>query len=134
MKFNFYKIVAIISLLITISPSYGENFSFKSSYRICFTPEGNCASEIINTIKQAKRQVLVQAYIFNDMLIAKALAEVKKNGADVKVILDKSQIKKQRKLIDFLSRSKVKVLITDHSPAILHNKIIIVDDTTITGS
>ena len=102
---------------------------------MCFSPKDHCLSEIVNAIKQAKKRILVQAYIFNDLSITKALALAKRNGVDVEIILDQSQTKKQRKIIDFLIRNKIKVIVVNYFPAILHNKIIIVDNTiTLTGN
>ena len=102
---------------------------------MCFSPKDNCDYEIIKAIGQTKKQILVQSYIFNDMSIAKALVEAKRKGIDVKVILDKSQIKKQHKIVDFLNRNQIKVIIANYSPAILHNKIIVIDGAiTLTGS
>jgi phosphatidylserine/phosphatidylglycerophosphate/cardiolipin synthase-like enzyme len=46
---------------------------------------------VTDTIHQAKKQILVQAYSFTSPAIAKALTDAKARGVDVEVILDKSQ-------------------------------------------
>ena len=139
MKSNKLDKVFLVVLLFIAIPKVclGEclsSFSPKATYEVCFTPNGDCAHKIIETIARAKKQILVQAYVFTDMSIAKALVAAKRNGVDVKIILDKSEINKQCKLIKFLRKHNIKVIIVDCSPAIAHNKIIIADEITITSS
>jgi len=62
-----------------------------SAVTVCFTPCGNCTDAIIQSLHDAKRTVLVQAYSFTSAPIAKALLEAHNRGVQVQVILDKSQ-------------------------------------------
>jgi len=105
---------------------------------VCFAPPlpDGCdpTQMIIQTLSTAQHQILVQAYKFTSIPIAKAIVEAHRKGVDVRVILDKSNEK------DFYSRSKsfqeagIPVTI-DSAYHIAHNKIIIVDgETVITGS
>ena len=64
------------------------------SSQVCFMSGQNCTQLIVNIINAARKQILVQAYSFTSMPIAKALVDAKRRGVDVKIILDKSQIKK----------------------------------------
>ena len=105
----------------------------KKGIRVCFTPEQNCTSRIIRTINQAKEQILVQAYSFTSKPIAKALIRAKKRGVQVKVILDKSQCKARNSSLRLFVKNNIPVWI-DSSPAIAHNKILIVDNRIYTGS
>ncbi len=87
-KISVLYILSLLFLPIVMSQTcFGKSFSSSSSYYICFTPKDDCVTKIINTIKQAKKQILVQAYIFNDMSIAQALVEAKRNGVDIKVAM-----------------------------------------------
>lgn len=101
---------------------------------VCFEPSGNCAQQIIDTIAQAKRQVLVQAYSFTSAPIAHALVDAKNRGVDVEVLLDKSQLRSKGSVLPYLNDQNIFTKI-DYLPAIAHNKIMIIDnETVITGS
>jgi len=85
-------------------------------------------------LKQAKRRILVQAYGFTSKPIVRALVEAHQRGVAVKVILDKSNRMAKHSLAPLLLQYQIPVLI-DSKPAIAHNKIMVIDDTTvITGS
>ncbi|WP_231848931.1 phospholipase D-like domain-containing protein [Paramagnetospirillum magneticum] len=59
---------------------------------VCFTPGEDCTGVIVREIGQARREVLVQAYSFTSPEITKALADARRRGVDVRVILDSSQL------------------------------------------
>ena len=128
------KIIIKILLLSTliVLPCYGETFAPSSAFDICFTPSDNCVKKITNTISSAHKQILVQAYSFTAPSIARALVKANKKGIDVRVILDKSQLRASHNLIAYLNRHKIKLFI-DHIRAIAHNKIIIIDNITVIG-
>ncbi|MBU0744251.1 MAG: phospholipase D family protein [Gammaproteobacteria bacterium] len=133
MKFSKTKISIIIFLLFIASPlCFAEKFLRDSSYEVCFTPGSDCASKIIQTIEMARKQILVQAYSFTDISIANAIVSAKRKGIDVRIILDKSQLKGKYNLIHFLSKNKIKPII-DWRPAIAHNKVIIIDGLIVIG-
>jgi len=128
----FHFCVFLLAVIPAIS--FAVQFSKHADYSICFTPDRDCANEITKTILQAKHQILVQAYSFTDISIAKALVTVKKRGVEVKIILDKSQLKSKYTPINFLRKNGIKILI-DSKPAIAHNKIIVIDrHIVLTGS
>ncbi len=110
-------------------------FAAKTPYQVCFTPGQDCTQMIVNAVDQAKQSIFVQAYSFTSAPIAKALVDAKKRGVDVKVLLDKSQVKNNRySSAKFLMNEGITPLI-DYRPAIAHNKIIVLDKTTVvTGS
>lgn len=127
----------VVGFLFILIPeaSFAEHFSTDSTYDICFTPENNCANKIIEAIKQAKKQILVQAYAFTDASIAQAFVKAKARGVDVRIILDKSQPmkKRSRAIIRYLSNNKIKPLMDFISNGIAHNKVIIIDSTLVIG-
>lgn len=131
---NIYKTI-VISLMFIMLPAicFAEYFSYNAAYDVCFTPDADCAKEIIKIIKQAKEQILVQAYSFSDLSIAGALAEAKRNGVDVRIILDKSQAKGQYNLIKFLKSHKIKPIIDSLPRGIAHNKTMVVDNFIVIG-
>ena len=126
------KIILFLCLLFPGSV-IADNFAKDASYSICFTPHGNCTSQIVNAISQAKHQILVQAYSFTSAPIAKALVDAKNRGVDVKIILDKSQVTAKYSATTFFTNHGVKPSI-DYKPVIAHNKVMIIDDTVVTGS
>jgi len=111
-----------------------DNFIPNASYSVCFTPNGDCTTQIINTIAQAKKQILVQAYSFTSVPIAKALINAKNKGVDVKIISDKSQVIAKNFAAKFFRNSGISLSI-DYKPLNAHNKVMIIDNSiVITGS
>lgn len=100
----------------------------------CFTPGQPCATKIITQIDSAKKEILVQAYSFTSMPIAKALLNAHKRGVNVQIILDKSQRNNNYSSYTFFKNSGIPISV-DSNHAIAHNKIIIIDkEIVITGS
>jgi phospholipase D len=129
-----FILLLFFSLLIVQSICLADNFLHNSTYDICFTPGDNCANKIIRAITQTKKEILVQAYSFSDASIAKALVLARARGVDVRIILDKSQLKARYGLIPYFISNNINPII-DNEVAIAHNKIIILDrHTVITGS
>lgn len=101
---------------------------------VCFTPGEKCTEQIISTIDQSKKSILVQAYTFTSKPITESLIKAKNWGVDVRVILDKTQIHSKYSVINELFKQEIPIWI-DLKPAISHNKIIIIDNQKIiTGS
>lgn len=109
-------------------------FAETSKIQLCFTPGQDCTSLVVNTIRDAKKSILVQAYSFTSAPIAKALVDAHKRGIKVKVILDKSQKTAKYSSSTMLQNYQIPTWI-DYKVAIAHNKVIIIDGkTVITGS
>ncbi len=62
-----------------------------ATWQVYFSPNGGSTDAIVRTLAEAKQTVLVQAYSFTSVPIAKALLAAKKRGVKIQVILDKSQ-------------------------------------------
>lgn len=101
---------------------------------VYFSPKGGCTDAIIKEIDAAKSNVLMQAYSFTSSPIAKAIADARRRGVHVEVVLDEAQRTDKYSVADFLYHADIPVLIDcEHDKA--HNKIIIVDgQVVITGS
>jgi len=133
------KTVAIIGIflaliLICSVIFYPKTFPTNVPINLYFSPNGGCTTAIIDELNNAKSEILVQAYSFTSAPIAKALVDAYKKGIRVVVILDKSQRTAHYTSASFLANSKIPTFIDD-SHAIAHNKIMIIDGTTvITGS
>jgi phosphatidylserine/phosphatidylglycerophosphate/cardiolipin synthase-like enzyme len=55
----------------------------------CFSPQGKCSTHIIREIESAKQELLVAVYAFTSDDLAGALAQAKKRGVTVQVIVDR---------------------------------------------
>ena len=100
---------------------------------VFFSPKGGCTEAVVRN-SPAKSTVLVQAYSFTSVPIAKALVDAYKRGVKIDVILDKCQRSEKYSSADFVIHAGIPTKI-DAKHAIAHNKIMIIDDqTVITGS
>jgi hypothetical protein len=78
--------------------------------------------------------VLMQAYSFTSVPIAKALVEAHKRGVKILAVLDKSNETDKYSAATFLHNFGIQPLM-DAAHAIAHNKVMVIDSTTIiTGS
>lgn len=127
----------LFCFLLCLCPAIvlADKFEATASYELCFTPAQNCTSLIVNAINQAKTQILVQAYSFTSVPIARALINAHRKGIEVKVILDKSQYRPHGfSAAKFLIDYQIPTFI-DYQFNIAHNKVIIIDNqTVVTGS
>lgn len=126
-------LIILFSLLLTTSagaaplPATGTVEAF-------FSPRGGATDAVVAEICRAKREILVQAYSFTSKPIAKALLDARKRGVRIDAVLDKSNATAKYSAATFLANAGMPVLI-DAEHAIAHNKIIIIDKSTlITGS
>jgi phosphatidylserine/phosphatidylglycerophosphate/cardiolipin synthase-like enzyme len=102
--------------------------------KIYFSPQGGCTEAVVKEIGTAKTDILVQAYSFTSVPIAKALVDAHKRGVKIQVILDKSQRTEKYSSADFVRNAGISTLI-DAKHAIAHNKVMVIDgQTIITGS
>lgn len=109
-------------------------FAPNTSYAVCFTPGQDCEGLIVREINSARKSILMQAYSFTSAPIAKALADAKHRGVDVRAILDKSQRTEKYTGATYLKNAGVPVVIDDR-PAIAHNKVFVFDQQSVlTGS
>lgn len=127
-----FAAIMFCSLLSIYTIGFADSFSPNAYYEICFTPGENCAKKITDKIDQAKKEILLQAYNFTDISIANSLALAKTRGVDIRVILDKSQLKAKNSLLLYFISNNVKLFI-DNKPAVAHNKLIIIDRHIVVG-
>jgi phosphatidylserine/phosphatidylglycerophosphate/cardiolipin synthase-like enzyme len=101
---------------------------------VYFSPNGGCTDAVVKELGAARTTILVQAYSFTSVPIAKALIDAHKRGVDVQVVLDKSQRTEKYSSADFLHNMGIGVRI-DAKHAIAHNKVMVIDgQVIITGS
>jgi len=125
--FIFYSFTNETSLISIVSNE-------QSSIQPCFSPEGHCTDRIVSAIENANTSILVMSYSFTSAPIASALATAHVRGVDVKILVDRSQLKGKYTQIPYLSQSKIPILV-DSVEGIAHNKTMIIDDRVVlTGS
>lgn len=109
-------------------------YSF-ANVSVCFTPPSKCGNFIVEQIKEAKQSIYIQAYGFTSKKIIDALIEAKNRGVEIEIILDRSNFhKKKQNVIKLLESNQIKIH-QDKVAGIAHNKVMIIDNTTvITGS
>jgi phosphatidylserine/phosphatidylglycerophosphate/cardiolipin synthase-like enzyme len=131
---KFPTLIVCLSILLACSSPATPESPAVPSIRLYFSPNGGGTEAIVSEIRNARTEVLVQAYSFTSAPIAKALLDARKRGVKVTVILDKSQKSARYSSADFLRNSGVATFI-DGKHAIAHNKIMIIDrECVITGS
>lgn len=104
-----------------------------------FTPWDNVEAIIVNTIGQARHQVLVQAYLLTNKKITAALVAAHRRHVDVRVLVDASQLERvSSSTAPLLAKAGIPIwLETKYQNA--HNKVMVIDAATsgatvITGS
>ena len=102
--------------------------------RAFFSPKGGCQEALVNEIKNARREVLVQAYSFTADPLTFGLVDAKKRGVKVEVVLDRSnEVEKYSDLHILLEQGLEPHIDSEH--AIAHNKVMIIDQrVVVTGS
>lgn len=106
----------------------------ESTIRVCFSPEGQCTSQIQKAIAEAKSSIFVQAYSFTSAPIAQALVDAHARGVEVSLLIDKSQLTAHHSQLHFLLQNGISAFI-DPAAGIAHNKVLIIDNKhVLTGS
>ena len=98
------------------------------------SPKGGCTDALVRELRQARREVLVQAYSFTSKPVAQALIDAKARGVRVEILLDKSNEQETYTELSHFVQQGLTPLIDAHH-AIAHNKVMIIDRRTlVTGS
>lgn len=111
----------------------------RGSIQVAFTPGDDPGTLIVDAVRNAKQQILVQTFSFTHKRIADALVEARRRGVDVQVIADQEQAHSiKTSLVDEIARQGVPVWL-DGEHAAAHNKVMIIDSAqpgacVITGS
>ena len=103
------------------------NTSVSTDIQVFFTPGDDAAGNIIKAIKNARQQVLVQAFSFTHPGIAQALIAAHQRGVEVKLIADLDQTRKirQNRIAEIAVAGVPVWLDGEHNGA--HNKVMIID-------
>ncbi|GGM91477.1 hypothetical protein GCM10007092_00490 [Thermus composti] len=99
-----------------------------------FSPKGGALARkaILERLAQARREVLVAAFVLTDREILRALLEAQGRGAAVRVLLESRNLGSSRE--ETLLKGKVPVR-QDANPYTMHHKVMVLDgEWVITGS
>ena len=111
----------------------------RGTVQLAFTPWDNAEAMIVDGIRGAKQQILVQAFSFTSRALANALIAARKRGVDVQVLADREQtFGGEFSRIPDLANAGIAVTL-DVRYQSAHNKVMIIDAGTtdaavITGS
>ncbi len=109
------------------SPGTDKALPVTATVRAAFTPQEDVAGQIVAAVRQAKHQILVQAFSFTHDGIAQALIEAHKRGVEVKLIADREQTEKMdHGQVPRLAMAGIPVWLDgEHQSA--HNKVMVID-------
>lgn len=110
----------------------------------CFSPQGKCSTHIAREIDQAKKEILVAVYAFTSEELAEALAQAKKRGVAVQVVVDQDfDSRNDKSKVKYLEQQKVPVRrhsgqrtsTADRESGLMHQKFAVIDrKILLTGS
>lgn len=128
-------IFLFIWVSLIISSTYAQTPTQATpQIKVLFSPQDNCAQEIVSAIDRAKDYVYVAMYFFTSRPIAQALIRAMDRGVDVKVCMDEEQPTYEYSKSRFLENKGINIRLISGS-GIMHNKFCIIDDhITLTGS
>ncbi len=122
-------IVLIISLAFVF---FSPNTLAKTE--VYFSLYDNPETVIINNIAAAEEFINIAMYTFTDVEIAQAILEARDRGIDIKIYLDRSQVKAKYSRSRYFVQNGIEVRISSNS-YIMHNKFAVIDnEIIITGS
>ena len=131
-----------LTALLLVIPAWADDallLNARGTAQVAFTPGDDAGALIVEILRKARRQVLVQAYGFTHQAIAQALVDARRRGIDVQVVADRQQAETlATSLVGWLADQGVPVWI-DAEHAAAHNKVMVIDNGTpevvlITGS
>lgn len=130
----------VIGLLVSF---YGA-VQAEMMVQTCFSPNGKCGLHIVRAIESAREEVLVAVYAFTSEDLAAVLAQAKKRGVAVQVLIDREfDRSNEHSKGKFLEAQKVAVRRisglpaagVEKDPGIMHQKFAVIDRRTVfTGS
>jgi phosphatidylserine/phosphatidylglycerophosphate/cardiolipin synthase-like enzyme len=110
----------------------------------CFSPQGRCSAHIIREIEKAQKELLIAVYAFTNDELARAVAQARKRGVSVQIVLDRefdaANDKSQGRFLEgqkiSLKRiSGMKPAVPEKEPGLMHQKFAVIDRKIIfTGS
>ena len=99
----------------------------QGTVQVAFTPWDNAEAMIVACIRQARQQILVQAFSFTSRALANALIAAKRRGVEVRVMADREQtFSSEASRIPELVRAGIPVALEVRYQS-AHNKVMVMD-------
>jgi phosphatidylserine/phosphatidylglycerophosphate/cardiolipin synthase-like enzyme len=128
-----------VALAFKATPSTPPVLPAQGTLQAAFAPGDDIEVLLLSALGEARRQILVQAYLLTSKPLTQALIAAHRRGVDVRVLVDGGQLNKTgRDRIAQLREAGITVALeTSYTNA--HNKVIVIDAATadatvITGS
>ena len=115
---------AIIILIISLVFIFSLNTLAKTE--VYFSLYDDPEAVIINNIDKAEEFISIAMYTFTDIEIAQAILEARDKGVDIKIYLDRSQVKAKYSRSRYFVKNGIKVRISSNS-YIMHNKFAVIE-------
>ena len=129
-KFTFRQLA--VSGLVCLSLSCNQPAAAASSVQVGFSPEGSALQLVLKTIESAQQEIRLMGYSFTSPEVVSALVRAKRRGVDVKIVLDEkgNRSKASQAAMNIVVNAGIP-LRTNGRYAIMHDKVIIVDNHTV---
>jgi phosphatidylserine/phosphatidylglycerophosphate/cardiolipin synthase-like enzyme len=136
------RVAGLILLVAAASTAYAKEppvLPAEGTVQVAFSPWDDPEKLVLAAIRDAKRQILVQAFSFTDRDIAAALVAARERGVDVQVLADREQtFAGESTRVPDLAAAGIPVWLEVRYQA-AHNKVMIIDaggeaPAVITGS
>lgn len=129
-KFTFRQLA--VSGLVCLSLSCIQPAAVASSVQVGFSPEGSALQLVLKTIESAQQEIRLMGYSFTSPEVVSALVRAKRRGVDVKIVLDEkgNRSKASQAAMNVVVNAGIP-LRTNGRYAIMHDKVIIVDNHTV---
>ncbi|MBE0619340.1 MAG: phospholipase D family protein [Burkholderiales bacterium] len=106
-------------------------FAARGTVQLAFTPWDNAEAMIVDAIRGAKQQILVQAFSFTSRALAHALIAAKRRGVEVQVMADREQtFSGEASRIPDLVKAGIPVTLEVRYQS-AHNKVMVIDAGTV---
>src|SRR5438128_696973 len=102
-------VIVLLGLIVCLGQA-AEPFS-PARVAVYFSPNGGATDVVVRELNAATTQVLMQAYSFTSVPIAKALVDAHKRGVTVLAVLDTSQQTEKYSAATFLVNAGIRTLI-----------------------
>jgi len=124
----------VLLLRVALGATHAAEMFSSAKVAVYFSPNGGATEAVVKELNAAQTLVLMQAYSFTSVPIAKALVEAHTRGVKILAVLDKSNETDRYSAATFLNNFGIQPLM-DAEHAIAHSKVMVIDSTTIiTGS
>ena len=121
-----------LSGLISLSLFAPVPAVYAASIETGYSPEGTALQLVLKTINSAQQEIRLMGYSFTSPEVVSALVRAKHRGVDVKIVLDEkgNRSKASQAAMNVVVNAGIPLRTNGHY-AIMHDKVIIVDNHTV---